>query len=741
MHYNHSGVISLRVVLILQFPLAVNLGEETLVDNKFQTYLFVKMAESPANALPLKRQLKRIQIELDPDNTMCRIQPKVVLVMSVASVCLAILSATVNAMYTKWIVFDLITGTCLLMTVMTYFCKCNLFIIKKACWSFVIWYKLVYTLIGMIARELYINFWIVNNEDAGFVYSDFPTVSLGDDEKNSQNKTLVYGLYYFAGTLRILCAFMSVLTLSCFDGIKSETYILKKLATIVVLGTFLTLWISLFFGLHYTDDPFVSFQIDGRLYYWRNVALSSIGTVIIFVCSQFYQQIKYPSKLKVLTLPIIINICCVNDNDDCNDDDNIKSDNANEFTNNSNFAKQFNSPISIEVEELRRKNDQIEILYDDVDNKHDNCNTETEDLKQNCNHDCKDMDTDSDIDSHAHSASRKDDEENKKEVLSTMQSMMMDENEEMFLSAEEYELIFAKDINMHNSNNNNHYMNSNINNNNTWVFGKNRINMMDKEAQISVNVNKEFTLFYVILRQIFKIDYQTRLYLSRMIFSKRKMMIYAFGCTTRIMASILSNWTGTIVLLNSITDAILFICGTLIFVNINYALIQFKGSTFLVLWKVFNVIKMHAALYCLRYKFNLSIYDSHYYPIGISIYITVQSICYMIMAVYGISLAPGYLISKKVKTVVCCAIIWNFSGIAIYHYMNQDIEVTFDVIGSIFGGNNNNGNKISCRDVVISTGYDLIIWLLHQEYQNVAHPYVIRLSKLEIVWSSNQDGD
>ena len=150
---------------------------------------------------------------------------------------------------------------------------------------------------------------------------------------------------------------------------------------------------------------------------------------------------------------------------------------------------------------------------------------------------------------------------------------------------------------------------------------------------------------------------------------------------------------------------------------------------------------MHAALYCLYYKFNREIYDSNYYPINISIYITIQSVCYMIVAVYGFSLAPGYLISKKVKVIVGCAIIWNFTRVAIYHYMNQDVEVTFDVISSIFGGNNNNGNKISCRDVVISTGCDLIIWLLYQEYQNVTHPYVIRLSKLEIAWSSNQDGN
>ena len=247
----------------------------------------------------------------------------------------------------------------------------------------------------------------------------------------------------------------------------------------------------------------------------------------------------------------------------------------------------------------------------------------------------------------------------------------------------------------------------------------------------SINLEIERTLCYIILRNVFKLDLVQSLdYSSRLLNWKYVL----FFCSSIIICSVLKYFlyyvvfnTGGWVLV--IIDTWLLLACALFFLNINYKLLYFKKNTYLLYWKLLNMISLSLAINTLNAKYDLNQFSlNKNFNVAQTHLLTIIPLIYILIVTCIISLHQGYNVSKKYKLVAIGAFIVFFVRFLLWHFFHDEI----DHQASLFFN-----HKVSLRGIVMTNSFDLIIWFGYQFVQVYKQPHVIKLtSKIEIHWIS-----
>ena len=228
-------------------------------------------SEAISKTLPLeskiKHQIHNFTIDLDLNNTIfykwLNIEhfPKRILV------CLTLVAfVIIIACYLfPSLMLEFLGGLLVFIICLLFICRTNIFIIKEALKSFIVWYKCVHTFIAILSRSIYFNFWL------DYDYSDIST-------KDGIGNAISYFQHAFLFVVNVT---LFVFCISIADGIKSKGNRFKRLSMIIILLYLAVLWMSIYFNLYgeYVPDKDAAFSLvlfgDKRIYYWRSIALTS----------------------------------------------------------------------------------------------------------------------------------------------------------------------------------------------------------------------------------------------------------------------------------------------------------------------------------------------------------------------------------------------------------------------------------------------------------------------------------
>lgn len=254
-----------------------------------------------------------------------------------------------------------------------------------------------------------------------------------------------------------------------------------------------------------------------------------------------------------------------------------------------------------------------------------------------------------------------------------------------------------------------------------------------EDHSFTIKLQIEFTLFFVILLKVFKISPIACLHYCKLVYSRRN--IIACGITAGLCILIKNAWyyqlPGSIII---ICDLITFLSGIYLFLNVNYTLIHFKRRSFVILWKVYNIIQLHIALYYFRYKINIVQFSDRVHFANTS-----DAICESILVaststivVLGISLNHGYNISSKWKLLSIVGIVYFLMQYMMNRLANYNQEY---IVVTRFPGQQG-PMFISLRSMIISTCFDLIVWFVYQFYEIWRKPNIIKVvSEIRINWT------
>ena len=126
------------------------------------------------------------------------------------------------------------------------------------------------------------------------------------------------------------------------------------------------------------------------------------------------------------------------------------------------------------------------------------------------------------------------------------------------------------------------------------------------------------------------------------------------------------------------------------------------------------------------YTYNLSQFNQQYYTLAESILCSIIIILSVNLFLIIGSLYCSFT-AKKQKILAFCFLFLVIYALyeSIYHYLNDNLDYQRNFLGNI----------ISVRNIVISSGVDLSIWLLYQIYIMLKYPNTMFLtSKLTINW-------
>ena len=168
--------------------------------------------------------------------------------------------------------------------------NCNHSIFTNGLKSFVVWYKIIHTLIGSVA-EFFIHPFSFPNEHN---YKEYGM--LGS---------------YLCVTY-ILNALLFVIIVSLLDGYPKPTVKGLKYVTIISgILYFCWKWCYIYFNfsqsIKYIDKLLIIHVFGHKeTFSYKSIALSSISKVIFFLCVQLYRHIKHPNRIN--TIPTLIKI-------------------------------------------------------------------------------------------------------------------------------------------------------------------------------------------------------------------------------------------------------------------------------------------------------------------------------------------------------------------------------------------------------------------------------------------------
>lgn len=263
---------------------------------------------------------------------------------------------------------------------------------------------------------------------------------------------------------------------------------------------------------------------------------------------------------------------------------------------------------------------------------------------------------------------------------------------------------------------------SNINDDN--IDNTDKSDMTDRK--FCIDLATDVTIAYVVSLNIFCLSHLQSLKISNFV---SNVYVCAFVATLNIViwcaVFFFGDYLSAIFII--VLHFVALICCVLLFSDMNYTLLYYKKTSFVLHWKLYNVITLFIAQYYLQSKMKMNQFDKSWEMYESIIY-SVIVISYITILVLGISLHQGFAVTKinqYWKIIVTLAGIVFVSRIGIIHYFDENLEYQAKILGQ----------KFSIRNLILSKAFDLALWFSYQLYQIIQKPNTLHLlSKIEINW-------
>lgn len=244
--------------------------------------------------------------------------------------------------------------------------------------------------------------------------------------------------------------------------------------------------------------------------------------------------------------------------------------------------------------------------------------------------------------------------------------------------------------------------------------------------QFSIDMPVHLTVFYFILVEKCKINEQKALQYSQFLFKDAVFLTCAILIgIPLLLKGILFKLTPAWILITM--DMIVLVCATIVFLNVNYKLLHYRKESFLIKWKLYNVVVFYIALYLLRYRHGLDQFSKDQFTFFESVLISVIVILYNVLGTLAVCLHPGYIFTTKWKLLTVSFIIAYLAKYMIEYYLRENIDYNLNIFGDNL--------TVSLRSMIISGAFELVVWFIYQAYQILAKPDQMQLvSKVSIEW-------
>ena len=175
-------------------------------------------------------------------------------------------------------------------------------------------------------------------------------------------------------------------------------------------------------------------------------------------------------------------------------------------------------------------------------------------------------------------------------------------------------------------------------------------------------------------------------------------------------------------------DIIIFIGSTSLLLNLNALLFSYRKKSFLLIWKLYNIVTLWITICLLRYYQQSEQFNPKYYSLIESILTSILIImCQIILTIY-VSLHQGFyenITPKWIKSLTLILIILTYMYYCFYHFINDDLDNNIYFLGQYF----------SLRSIIVSKSSDLVVWFSYSFYQIVMQSQELRLvSRIGIKW-------
>ena len=241
----------------------------------------INSIETPTKIPKLKHQTKRLFIDLDKDNTLLCFQcPKTVIIITMG---LCFILFILKYFIIDSPIFSLITSMSNFILAIMYFSKLNVYVVKQGLRSFQVWYKLIHAMIAIIVRQIYFDSWIYGHTSDKIIPS------------NVGNNNI---FYHFTGSLSSFNFISVIFIVSLLDSLATRSNKIKRVGLIFCILIFISLWLTLYFNTNaqYLKNIDKSFNIyifnRKHIYYLRSMVLSSLFKLNVFLCAQFYKNLR-----------------------------------------------------------------------------------------------------------------------------------------------------------------------------------------------------------------------------------------------------------------------------------------------------------------------------------------------------------------------------------------------------------------------------------------------------------------
>ena len=262
----------------------------------------------------------------------------------------------------------------------------------------------------------------------------------------------------------------------------------------------------------------------------------------------------------------------------------------------------------------------------------------------------------------------------------------------------------------------------------------------DANYDFTISMMSHMTLFYMILTEKFKFSdidsrYYNEIICKKFVMIGSMLMIASLIGVKYMILSVgdinnfLGTHTGWIIIV--FCDCFIFVCCSILMLSLNYTLLHFKKRSFVVYWKLYNIVTLYVVLYILYSRFETNQFSHGHFTFTESIIESILSLIYIGEISIILSFQQSYNVSKYWKLFCIFLMIVAMFELMIEHFLNDEMDYQFKLFIFLKGNN----QYISLRNITISKSFDLILWFSYQFYQIWKRPNTIYLVwKIEIQW-------
>ena len=264
---------------------------------------------------------------------------------------------------------------------------------------------------------------------------------------------------------------------------------------------------------------------------------------------------------------------------------------------------------------------------------------------------------------------------------------------------------------------------------NIFSFDDKKLNKVNATngSEFCVDMANDITILYVIGLKLFNFEHSKSLDIASTLADRRVAgVLVALTAISWIISIVIGSTADPFIVI--FVNSLIFVFAVPVVMNMNFTLLYFKKKSFVLYWKLYNIVTLYIAMFYLRAQFDIMQFNKTKWQIHESIFFGIMITLIGLMVTFVISLHQGFVIStlnQFWKIALTVIVIGYMAFVGVRAYVQDNMEHDAEIIGV----------KFSVRNMIISKSFDMVLWFSHQFYQLVRRPNTLYLtSKIQINW-------